>query len=59
MINPLIFQYDKKRFSYGLIKKEVRMKKNVWVCFFMVFILVLVPVGLFSQEEDEEEEPVK
>ncbi len=31
------------------------MKKNVWVCFLMVFILVLLPVGLFGQEEDEEE----
>ncbi len=32
------------------------MKKNVWICFLMVFILVLVPVSLFSQEEGEEEE---
>lgn len=35
------------------------MKKNVWVCFLMVFILVLLPVSLFSQEEEEEEEPVQ
>ncbi len=32
------------------------MKKNVWVCFLMVFILVLLPVSLFSQEEGEDEE---
>lgn len=35
------------------------MKKNVWVCFLMVFILVLLPVSLLSQEDEEEEDPVQ
>jgi hypothetical protein len=39
---------------------EVKMKKYLLVCFLMVSMLtVVLPVSLFSQPEDEEEDPVQ